>query len=201
VNENIFRILAVVMFLTGAGISSYHRRRADRETGEKVSLHDEGLVITVALRVIGLTLWLSIIAWMVNPGWMSWSQVDQPVWARWLGVVLGAFALLLASRVFSSLGNNVSPTVATRSSAQLVKSGPYRWVRHPLYVMGLISYLGFSLLAENWFIAVLAVVVFVIIMVRTPKEEAKLVEKFGDEYRGYMQATGRYLPRLGAAGR
>jgi protein-S-isoprenylcysteine O-methyltransferase Ste14 len=195
-NDNVFRILAVAIFVIGAGISIYYRRKADRETGEKVSLRDEGLAITLALRLVGLALWLSVMAWMINPRWMAWSQVELPLWTRWFGLVLGILSLLLGYWIFSSLGNNVSPTVRTRSSAQLVTRGPYRWVRHPLYVMGLISFLGFALLAENAFIAVLAVLVFAIFLIRTPKEETKLIEKFGDDYRTYMRSTGRYFPRL-----
>jgi protein-S-isoprenylcysteine O-methyltransferase Ste14 len=195
-NDNIFRILAILIFLVGAGISSYFRKKADRETGEKVSLKEEGWPITIALRVIGITLWLCVFAWMINPQWMSWSRGDLPDWARWLGVLLGVLSLCLAYWVFSTLGTNVTPTVSTRTSAQLVTRGPYRWIRHPLYVMGLLSYLGFALLAENWFIALLAVLVFIILRVRTTKEETKLVEKFGDEYRVYMQRTGRFVPRL-----
>jgi len=37
-----------------------------------------------------------------------------------------------------------------------------------------------------------------VLMARTPIEEAHLVERFGDEYRQYMQRTGRYFPKLGA---
>jgi protein-S-isoprenylcysteine O-methyltransferase Ste14 len=193
-DDNIFRILAVIIFITGAAISSYYRRKADREGG-KVSLAEEGLAIALALRLFGLSLWASVFAFL-NPAWMSWSRFPLPDWARWLGIILGVLANFLAYWVFSHLAHNVSPTVVAREKAQLVTSGPYRWVRHPLYSMGTIAYLGFALLAENWWIALLSTLVFVVLAVRTPKEEAKLIEKFGDQYREYMKTTGRYLPRL-----
>lgn len=193
-NDNVFRFLAVVIFILGAAISGYFRRKADREGG-KVSLADEGAIITIALRVFGLVLWASVFAWMINPAWMSWSRLDLPDWARWLGVAMGLGADALSYWVFSHLANNVSPTVVAREQAQLVTSGPYRWVRHPLYTMGTIAYLGFALVAENWWIAVLSVLVFAVLAVRTPKEEARLIAKFGDQYREYMKTTGRYLPK------
>lgn len=191
-----FRILAAAVFLVGAVISSYHRRKADRAGGEKLSLKEEGLPITIALRVLGLSLWAGFFAYMINPAWMAWSRVDLPEWARWLGVSLGVLADLLAWWVFTSLGNNVSPTVVTRADHRLVTSGPYRWVRHPLYSMGLIAYLGFALLAENGFIGLLAVLVFLVLSIRVPKEEAMLVARFGEAYRVYMRQTGRYFPRI-----
>jgi protein-S-isoprenylcysteine O-methyltransferase Ste14 len=51
-------------------------------------------------------------------------------------------------------------------------------------------------MADNWFIAALGVFAFIAMAIRTPKEEANLIEKFGDEYREYMKRTGRFLPRL-----
>jgi protein-S-isoprenylcysteine O-methyltransferase Ste14 len=196
-NDNLFRILAIIIFVICAGISIYYRRKADRESGERVSLKDEGLPITIALRLSGLALWLGVFAYLLNPAWMNWSRLDLPEWARWVGVGMGALADVMAYWVFSHLGNNVTPTVATRSSAMLVTGGPYRWVRHPLYTMSMIACLGFALLAESWFIALMAVVSFSVLAIRVPREEAKLIEKFGDAYRNYIKTTGRYLPRLG----
>ena len=195
-SDTTFRILAAVIFVVGAAISSYHRRKADRAGGEKISFKEEGLPITITLRVLGLALWGGILAYLINPAWMAWSRVDLPEWARWVGVGMGVLADLLAYWVFTSLGNNVSPTVVTRTNHSLVTSGPYRWVRHPLYTMGMIGFLGYALLAENWFIALFALLGFIVLNVRVPKEEAMLVARFGDAYRSYMRNTGRYFPRL-----
>jgi protein-S-isoprenylcysteine O-methyltransferase Ste14 len=194
-NEKALHITAIFIFLSGAAISIYYRRKADRESGEKISPRAEGLPIMIGLRVFGLALWLGVFAYLINPNWMSWSQLALPAWVRWLGAGLGIFADLLAYWVFSNLGTNVSPTVATRKRHQLVTSGPYRWVRHPLYSMGMLSYLSFALLAANWYIALLAIITFIILLLRLPKEEAGLIERFGDEYRDYMLRTGRFLPK------
>lgn len=196
INENIYRFTAMVVFLAGASISIYFRRRADRETGEVISPRSEGLAIMITLRGVGLSLWLGVVAYMANPAWMAWSQVELPGWARLAGAACGILAVALAYWVFSNLGNSVSPSVATRREHRLVTSGPYRWVRHPLYSMGMLSYLGFALLSANWFIAVLALAVFVILNARLPLEESGLIGKFGDEYRAYMRRTGRFLPRF-----
>lgn len=195
-NDDLFRLLAVMLFAVGAVISAYYRLKADRETGERASLKEEGLEIFVPLRLFGLCGWLGVFAFMLNPSWMAWSRVDLPEGLRWLGVGLGMLSDLLAYWIFSNLGTNVTPTVVTRTRARLVTSGPYRWVRHPLYSMGLIADLGFALLAENWFIALTALLVFAMLVLRTRKEEARLIEKFGDEYRRYMERSGRYFPRI-----
>lgn len=193
-NDNIIRLLAVITLLIAISISIYFRSKAERVGRDKISLKDEGLAIMIALRVVGLAGWTSIFAYLINPPWMEWSRVDLPDWLRWLGLGMGMLGDVLAWWVFSNLGNNVTPTVATRKNAQLVTSGPYRWVRHPLYVMGLILTIGFALLAENWFIALAAILGFLLLAIRVRGEEARLIEKFGDEYRSYMKKTGRFLP-------
>lgn len=194
--ENIYRIAAICVFLIGAFISSYYRRKADREAGEKISPRAEGLPIMLALRATGVALWLAVFAYLLNPAWMAWSQTELPAWLRWLGLGLGILADLFSYWVFSNLGNNVSPSVATRASHRLVTSGPYQWIRHPLYSMGMIAYAGFALLAANWFIALMAILVFIILMARVPQEEANLIAKFGDDYRNYIKRTGAFLPRM-----
>jgi protein-S-isoprenylcysteine O-methyltransferase Ste14 len=52
------------------------------------------------------------------------------------------------------------------------------------------------LIADSWFMVLLSVLGFILLSLRTPNEEAHLIEKFGDEYLDYMKRTGRYLPRL-----
>jgi protein-S-isoprenylcysteine O-methyltransferase Ste14 len=51
-------------------------------------------------------------------------------------------------------------------------------------------------LPKYWFMGLASLVVLVMLLIRLPKEEEKLIERFGDEYRSYMKRTGRLLPRL-----
>jgi hypothetical protein len=50
-NENIFRILAAVILFTGIGISSYFRRKADIDSGEKISRKVDGTVFMTIIRI------------------------------------------------------------------------------------------------------------------------------------------------------
>ena len=195
-NENIFRIFAATIFLTGLGISIYFRSKADRDSGKKVSFKDEGRVMFLTLRIGGLVLWLSMLGYLIYPPLLVWSKVGLPEWARWLGVGLGLLCVFLIYWMFSSIGTGITPTVATRSSHKLVTKGPYRWIRHPLYTFGTVFFLSFALMADSWFIALMAVLAIVLLTIRLTNEEAHLIEKFGNEYHEYMQRTGRYLPKI-----
>jgi len=195
-NENIFRILAAVILFTSVGISSYFRRKADKDTGEKISRKVDGSTLMTIIKVGGLILWLSPLVYLLNPLWMAWSKIGLPDSVRWLSIGIGIVCIGLIYWLFSSIGSGISPTSATRKQHTLVTSGPYHWVRHPLYTVGSSMFISFGMIADNWFIAVLGVLAFIAMAIRTPKEEANLIEKFGDEYREYMKRTGRFLPRL-----
>ncbi|HEY5901339.1 MAG TPA: isoprenylcysteine carboxylmethyltransferase family protein [Anaerolineales bacterium] len=193
-----FRIAALVIFLTGVSISIYHRRKADVESEETVSARDEGRLMFLSLRLGGLVLWFSVLAYLINPDWLAWSRIGLPAALRWAGVGLGLICDLLILWLFRSLGNSISPTVATRREHRLVTMGPYRYVRHPLYSVGTLFFLSLALMADSWFIGVLAILALMLLRLRIPNEEAHLVARFGDEYRAYRQTTGMLLPRIGA---
>jgi protein-S-isoprenylcysteine O-methyltransferase Ste14 len=195
-NENIFRILAAVILFTGMGISSYFRSKADKETGEKVSRKADGNAMMTIIRIGGLILWLSPLAYLLNPEWMIWSKIGLPDWVRWLGVGVGILNTFGIYWLFRSIGTGITPTSATRKEHKLVTNGIYRHIRHPLYTFGASMFITFGMMADNWFIALLGVLTFIVMAIRTPKEEANLIEKFGDEYREYMKRTGRFLPKL-----
>jgi protein-S-isoprenylcysteine O-methyltransferase Ste14 len=84
----------------------------------------------------------------------------------------------------------------TRKEHTLVTTGPYRWVRHPLYSSAALAILANSLVAANWFFLATGGVMFLLLVIRTRKEEENLLARFGDAYRKYMQRTGRFIPRL-----
>jgi protein-S-isoprenylcysteine O-methyltransferase Ste14 len=195
-NETIFRVLAALIFFTGICISSYYRRKADKDTGEKISRKVDGSVTMTAIKIGGLILWLTPLVYLINPTWMHWSKIGLPESVRWAGVGVGVLCVLGIYWLFSSIGSNISPTSATRKEHQLVTSGPYRWVRHPLYTIGASLFIAFGMMADNWFIAALGILAFVGMAIRVPKEEANLIEKFGDEYREYMKNTGAFLPKF-----
>jgi protein-S-isoprenylcysteine O-methyltransferase Ste14 len=95
-----------------------------------------------------------------------------------------------------SLGPNLTDTVVTRKAHSLVTNGPYHFVRHPFYDSAAVLVLASALMAANWFILLTGTFVFVLLAVRTSVEERNLLARFGESYRSYRDATGRFLPRM-----
>lgn len=180
-------------------VAFYSRRRS--HTGEKLDRWQEGGFILLGLRLGGIPCFLGSMAWMIQPQWMSWSALPLPIWVRWLGVGILVLWGCLLFWTFYHLGKNLTDTVVTRREHSLVTTGPYRFVRHPFYLAFFVGMIGFGLSTANWFLLATALVPAGFLFVRTPIEEAKLIERFGDDYRHYMAKTGRFLPTIPSGGK
>jgi protein-S-isoprenylcysteine O-methyltransferase Ste14 len=126
---------------------------------------------------------------------MRFLGVPLPAWIRWLGAGLAVVSLPLLVWAHGALGRHWSTNLQFEASHNLITTGPYRWVRHPMYTVLFSFFTGLGLLSANGLI--IGLVAVVVIGARIPKEEAMMVAQFGDTYQTYMQRTGRLLPRLG----
>ena len=193
--EQTFRFILILGFAAIVPIGAYHRVKS-QATGEKLDRRQEGIFILVTLRPIGIASMIGLVTYMINPALMAWSSVGLPSWLRWAGVVLGITGGLLLVVTFRTLGKNLTDTVVTRAEHTLVTRGPYRWVRHPFYLATALAVVANSLVTANWFLALTGGTLFGLLVLRTRTEEEKLIERFGEDYKKYMERTGRFLPRL-----
>jgi protein-S-isoprenylcysteine O-methyltransferase Ste14 len=195
-SEAPFRIALVVVIVLTMAVTLYHRIQA-AASGEKISRKSEGYALAITLRLAGLGLWVAVFAYLLFPASVQWAAIPLPAWVRWLGVGAGILCSALMYWTLFSLGKNLTDTVVTRAEATLVTHGPYGWVRHPFYVTAALLMASVTVLAANWLIGLMSVIVLGLLAVRTPKEEQMLIERFGQQYRDYMARTGRFWPRRG----
>jgi len=194
-NENhLFRLILLAGFFVFRPIGMYYRLRS--RTAAKLDRRQEGLLMLITLRLVGLSGILGVLLYLVNPDWMAWANLNVVVELRWIGVGLGFVSGLLFLWTLHSLDRNLTDTVVTRQGHTLVSTGPYKWVRHPFYTATALATPASSLAAANWFFMVAGSAAFLLLVIRTRKEEANLIATFGNDYRDYMQRTGRFLPRL-----
>ena len=191
--ETFFRMLTLGLLLVAFTVSGYYRSRAALRGGQLDTSQGQGLVIV--LRLVGLAALIPLIQYLINQAWADWARLDLPGWLRWIGAGLSLVMLPCLVWMFHTLGTNISPTEATRAGHQLITSGPYRWIRHPLYTFGGFFFAGIGLMTGLWWMVALLAVGMAALIWRTPREEANLIAQFGDEYRAYMQRTGRFFPR------
>ena len=191
-----FPWLSLAILLGAVGTSSYYRYRA-RLSNETIARRQEGVPLFVIRLGLATLLLFPIIGYVASPQSMTWASLALPSWCRWLGVITGVSTIPVIAWVLRSLGPNVSETVLTKGNHHLVTTGPYRWVRHPLYATGIALFLALSLVDASWIVLLATglVTAFLQLLV-IPLEERTLTTKFGDSYRAYVQSTGRFLPRM-----
>jgi protein-S-isoprenylcysteine O-methyltransferase Ste14 len=195
--EQIFRAVVLVSLLGVLPIGIYYRVKS-QATRERLDRRQEGMFILTTLRPVAAACWVGMIAWLIDPRSMAWSAVSVPVAFRWAGVAVLFSGAALLIWTFRSLGPNLTDTVVTRQKHTLVMRGPYRWIRHPLYLSTALLVVAMSLVAANWFLAATGAMVCGLLVIRTRTEEGNLIVRFGDDYRQYMQRTGGFLPRVRA---
>ena len=194
----LFRIVAAVLMTAMIAISIFFRHRAD-QTGGRVGRQEEPAPVRVGLSLSGLLGFSGLLAYFFWPSLLAPTTLTMPVWVRWFGVALLAASTLVAWWIFRALGANVTRTVLTREGATLVTSGPYRFVRHPLYTNGALAFTALSLVTTSWWFFASVVLGMLLLAVRTRQEEAHLEARFGQAWRAYAASTGRFFPRLPAS--
>lgn len=193
--DAVFREILIAGWLVLLPVLVYHRIRS-QATGERLDRRQEGWFVLLTLRPVGLAHMAGLITYLINPSRMAWAALPLPIWLRWTGVAIGVTAGSLLVWTLVNLGRNLTDTVVTRKAHTLVTAGPYRWIRHPFYAATALTIVANGLAAANWFLLAAGTMTVALLVVRTRKEEALLLARFGDAYRSYTDRTGRFLPRI-----
>ena len=124
-------------------------------------------------------------------------ELDVPVWSRWFGLFLTVAGIAFAIRAVLVLGRHYDLELEVHADHELVRRGPYRLVRHPVYTGLALHLLGACVATENvLLIAGTLLVVLPIFYLRVRAEERLLRERFGAEYDAYAREVGMLVPLL-----
>ena len=112
------------------------------------------------------------------------------------GVLLTYLGFALAIWARANLGQYWSARVTLKVDHQLIRSGPYSSIRHPIYTGLLLAVLGTALVIGEWRGLVAVIIVSVTHVLKAKREESLLTGELGEPYRQYQRQTGFLLPRL-----
>ncbi len=113
----------------------------------------------------------------------------------WLGTAVFALALVGFYRTHRDLGRFWSVTLEIRQTHQLVTTGVYRRVRHPMYAAFFLWAAAQALLLPNWIAGPAGLAGFgTLFALRVGREERMMEATFGDAYRAYAARTWRVVP-------
>ena len=182
-----FWVVVVWAFVRAAGIVS--RARKGVASGEAPD--DKG-----SLRVVMLAQSLGFVA-AFYLAWKPWGRFADPRAAFWIGLAVLVSGAILRRLCFRDLGRSFTGEVRVRPDQQVVRTGPYRWVRHPSYTAGILMIVGAAIALGSWIGVVLSFVLAVLgYAYRVRVEERALMTTLGDSYREYAATTKRFIPRV-----
>jgi protein-S-isoprenylcysteine O-methyltransferase Ste14 len=194
--ETVFRVIVPGLLIAFAVHRGYYVKTHSKPEEETLKKREEGLLSRMA-GLLGVIGWLSVVAYAIHPGWITFANLPFPIVLRWLGVgmaILG-FALLQWAQI--TLGKSWSDTPRMMKEQALVTRGPYRVIRHPIYTAFLAILGSLLFISSNWLIGLCWIgMTSLEILSRIQYEETIMSEYFGEQYRDYMKKTGRLLPRL-----
>ncbi len=191
--DGIFEVIYVIGFVTGSVVRKLYVRGYDRTkfTDDRKNWLDKLLLVVVSLGFIAAPL-----VYLLT-GWLDFADYELPMWAGWVGTVVFAGALLLLWRSHVDLGRNWSPMMEIREEHSLVTKGVYKYIRHPMYSAHFLWAIAQVLLLHNWIAGSAFLITSVpLYLFRIPVEERMMLDRFGEEYKLYINRSGRMFPRL-----
>lgn len=175
---SVFVFLTAIMWLAATAFVDVGRPRGPRDMAD--SLIALGLLAAVPCSVYDRVYGFA---------------VTMPAMVSIIGLILSSAAIVVGLRARLALGSAYIPRDSVLSGKPLIQSGPYRWVRHPLYTAALLWAMGWPSIIGSFTGAVVALVFLTpALRRRMGREEANLLNVYGDEYRAYSSKTRRLLP-------
>ena len=176
--DTLYLALSASMWLVATGFVDLKRPRGSPDLANR--LLPLGLVLSVPVAVWDRTHWIA---------------ATLPLTISLIGMLIGSIAIVLGVASRAALGRSYSPRAGPSGHATLVQDGPYRWIRHPLYLAALLWIVGWPLIIAS-LLGVLVPILLIApaIRKRMIAEEEELLQVYGDEYAEYEARTWRLLP-------
>ena len=140
---------------------------------------------------------LVVVAAPLLPRYVNLGEADfmlnriDPTWIRWLGGVVIVIGVIRLVRGVRSLGRNITPGTEPLAGAELITTGPYAQVRHPIYAGIVLILAGYTLAWSNWTLAlVVGGIALQYFNAKARAEERWLVQRF-PAYEDYMRRVHR----------
>jgi protein-S-isoprenylcysteine O-methyltransferase Ste14 len=192
--EILYRIMFAILWGIYFGTRIYFQGRV-KGSKDYTLINEQQEKLLFRLFALG---YLLLPLYFLTP-WIDFASVPLPAWLRWAGGIITALGIVLFAWAHQSLGQNWTAILALSKEHELVQSGAYYYVRHPMYSAFFVIGIGFVLLSANWLVGLMYLVpLTAMYMARVSLEEKMMIDRFGDTYLQYMKRTGRLLPRLKA---
>jgi len=176
--ETVFVLLTAGMWLAATAFVDVNAPRGPRDRTD--SLIPLALLLTVPVAILDR---------------LHGPAAGLPATLSLAGIVICVAAIVLGLSARSALGRAYRPRAAAQPGAQLVCTGPYRWIRHPMYAAALLWAVGWPFLIGSLLGAATAsFILWLAILRRIEREEADLRREYGEEFVTYSAHVRRLIP-------
>jgi len=129
-------------------------------------------------------------------GWLVTYFVPHTLGVQWAGVGVMAAGVAIAFWARVHLGSNWSGVVTLKEGHELIRTGPYRNIRHPIYTGILVAFAGNTLVNGQVRGLIAVAIVWASSFIKARREEAFLAQEFGSKFDEHTQHTGMFLPKI-----
>jgi protein-S-isoprenylcysteine O-methyltransferase Ste14 len=129
-------------------------------------------------------------------GWLATRLWHDRMEVAWIGVLLTACGIAIACWARYHLGTNWSGVVTLKEGHELIRTGPYRNIRHPIYTGMLLAILGSAVTVGEVRALLAFVIAWLSFYIKARREESFLSHEFGAGFIEHQRHTGMFLPRL-----
>ncbi|UCG26873.1 MAG: isoprenylcysteine carboxylmethyltransferase family protein [Bacteroidales bacterium] len=190
--NNTFKIVYLIGLILASVIRGYY---TFRHRSKDYKINRDTLIDSLFLRGIGLVMILPFI--YIFSSWLDFADYSLPDWTGWTGTFIFICFCILLWRSHADLGKHWTATLAIRPGHRLQTKGIFSYIRHPMYAAHILWGIAQILMLHNWivgysfFVAVISHYLY-----RVGKEEQMMLDEFGEDYRKYMDSSGRIFPRI-----
>jgi len=193
-------VASVWIYWTIVGAMSLRVRRRTRKLAGVVP--EQGLERAMWLVWVPLVaLWMALPAIALGsgrPGFAlpEFARVPPMPVVRGVAAVVAVLALLATIECWKRMGKSWRMAVTPGERTELVTTGLYSVVRHPIYALSILLMVATAVVLPTVPMLVVAVVHIALMHAKARNEETHLLSMHGDAYAGYLARTGRFVPRL-----
>ena len=178
-------IYSLIRIIYAKGSTKIRNKKSKNDTYERIK---------VFIAFVGMVL-IPLIS--VFTSFLDIFRIELPliiIYFSIIGKILNVYFFYI---IHKQLGVNWSPVLEIKKNQKLIKDGVYKYIRHPMYTQHWLWIILQGILLDNYFVEIFGIITFVFLyFTRINKEEELMIEEFGEEYKKYMENTGRLLPKL-----
>ena len=163
-----------------------------KREGEGSKLVSRQSVVPLLTRLV----WLAIFVIAPYGDRRNIATLGEVAVVRYLGLLLFVMGLVWVGWAFLTLGQQHSGEVTIQPGHQLITRGPYRWLRHPMYLGLIVFPLGVGLVFRSWVGVLLPLLLIGLFIWRIGDEEQLMRREFGEQWEVYCRRTWRFIPYI-----